>query len=205
MSRSSKPTVFIVDDETAVCSALRWLMQSVALPVETYRAAEQFLDAYSPEQPGCLILDVRMPGMSGLKLLEILRARKIQLPVLLLTGHGDVPMAVRAFKMGAVDFLEKPWNNQELLDRVQNMLQRDEQLRSARQAQTERSMRLARLTAREREVLDLLVKALSNKQIAGRLGISEKTVETHRSHIMHKMGARALAQLLSIVLRSQDS
>lgn len=205
MSQSIKPIVFIVDDEPAVCSALRWLMQSVGLAVQTYASAEQFLDAYSPEQPGCLILDVRMPGMSGLKLLETLRTRKIQLPVLLLTGHGDVPMAVRALKMGAVDFLEKPWNNQELLDRVQNMLQQDDQLRRARQAQTERSMRLGRLTPRECEVLDLLVKSLSSKQIADTLGISEKTVETHRSHVMHKMGARSLAQLLSMVLRPQDS
>jgi two-component system response regulator FixJ len=200
MTPQHEPTVFVVDDVREVRDALQWLLNSVGLPVQTYESAEQFLDAYQPERPGCLLLDMRMPGMGGLGLLESLVARDIHLPVLILTGHGSVPTAVRAMKAGAVDFLEKPYNNQELLDRVHHALEGDARLRRQREEQSAISARLDTLTPRQGEVLDRLVKGQPNKVVAAELGISERTVEAHRASIMEKMQARSVSELISMVL-----
>ena len=204
MIERNEPTVFVVDDNRDVRDALRWLMESVNLSVETYDSAEQFLDAYHSDRPGCLLLDVRMPGMGGLGLLEHLRARNIPLSVVILTGHGDVPTAVRAMKAGVVDFLEKPYNNQDLLDRIHAALERSSRLRQKNDERAATSVRLGTLTPREREVLDRLVKGQQNKIVATALGISERTVESHRAKIMQKMEARSIAELIKMTLPHPD-
>ncbi|MFN2110179.1 MAG: response regulator transcription factor [Anaerolineae bacterium] len=196
-----EPTVFVVDDDPEVQNALRWLIQSVALPVETFGSAEGFVDAVGPDRPGCLVLDVRMPGMGGLRLLENLRSLEIQLPVIVLTGHGDVPLAVRAMKAGAIDFVEKPCADQDLLDRIYSALQRDAELRAETARRAAINEQLKALTPREREILDRLMKGQANKVIAAELAISERTVESHRRHIKEKMNVRSLAELAQIVLQ----
>jgi len=198
---TSEPTVFVVDDEPEVQDALRWLIESVALPVETFGSAEGFVNAVGPDRPGCLVLDVRMPGMGGLRLLENLRSLGIRLPVIVLTGHGDVPLAVRAMKAGAIDFVEKPAADQDLLDRIYSALQRDAELRAetARRAAIDEQLQI--LTPREREILERLVKGQVHKVIAADLDISERTVESHRRHIKEKMKVRSLAELTKIVLQ----
>jgi len=198
MTRES--TVFVIDDDPEVQDALRWLIESVSVPVETFDSAEAFVNAIGPDRPGCLVLDVRMPGMGGLKLLENLRALEIRLPVIVLTGHSDVPLAVRAMKAGAMDFIEKPCADQDLLDRIYSAMQRDAALR----AETARSVaineQLKQLTPREREILERLMKGQANKVVATELGISERTVESHRRNIKGKMKVRSLAELAQIVM-----
>jgi two-component system response regulator FixJ len=196
-----EPTVFVVDDDPEVQDALRWLIESVALPVETFGSAEEFVDAVGPGRPGCLVLDVRMPGMGGLRLLENLRSLEIQLPVIVLTGHGDVPLAVRAMKAGAIDFVEKPCADQDLLDRIYSALQRDAELRAETARRAAINEQLKALTPREREILDRLMKGQANKVIAVELAISERTVESHRRHIKEKLKVRSLAELAQIVLQ----
>ncbi len=196
----TEPTVFVVDDDEAVRDSLRWLIQSVGLDVALFGSAQEFLDAYDASVPGCLVLDVRMPGLSGLDLQERLNQEQINIPVIIVTGHGDVPMAVRAMKAGAAEFIEKPFSDQVLLDQIQAAIARD---RTARKAQSDKAYigeRISRLTAREHEVMDLVVAGHSSRQIAARLGVNPKTIEAHRSHIMEKMEADGVAHLVKLVL-----
>lgn len=195
-----QPTVFVVDDDEAVRDALRLLLESAELEAETYPCAQAFLDAYDPERTGCLVLDLRMPGLSGLELQERLRENNIALPVIMLTGHGDVPAAVRALKGGAVDFLEKPYDSEVLLSRIRQAIDRDRQMREQSHRQAAVAERLEHLTPREREVLDMIAAGKANKVIAFELDISERTVELHRARIMRKMGARSLPQLMRMLL-----
>ncbi len=192
-------TVFVVDDDQAVRDSLQQLLQAVGLRVQTHASALDFLAAYRPDTPGCLVLDIRMPGMGGLDLQAQLVQEGMQLPIIFLTGHGDVPAAVRALKAGAMDFLQKPVNSQSLLDLVQQAIRRDAETRATSAEQAEITRRLETLTAREREVLDMMVAGKANKVIAVELAISERTVEFHRGKIMRKMHARSLAELVNIV------
>jgi RNA polymerase sigma factor (sigma-70 family) len=201
----NQATVFIVDDEEAVRDSLQWLLESSGLKVALFDSAEAFLQGYDPAQPGCLVVDVRMPGMSGLELQEKLTELHYSIPVIFITGHGDVPMAVQAVKHGAADFLEKPFNDKELLQIVQRCLEQDQQQRARQQQVDSTQSRLASLTPREREVMQLVVAGKLNKQIADQLNISIKTVEAHRAKVMEKAGAHSLAELVQIVLASRDS
>lgn len=199
----SEPTVFIVDDDQAVARSLRWLIESVRLKVETFSSAQEFLDGYESSKPGCLVLDVRMPGMSGLDLQERLVAQRFQVPIIFITGHGDVQMAVRAVQSGAFDFVEKPFNDQDLLDRIQKAIVFDAQRRSKNTQRVQLGSLFASLTPREREVLDLVVEGMSNKAIANSLGLSAKTVEVHRAKVMEKMHARSVADLVKMAIQNQ--
>ncbi len=194
------PTVFVVDDDQQVREALQLLMESVGLSVETFESAQAFLDRFDPQRPGCLVLDVRMPGMSGLDLQDRLLNEPIHPPVVVITGHGDVPMAVRAVQAGAVDFVEKPFNDQALLDSVHRALDRDAKQRGKVLQLMDIQSRLDRLTPREREVLDLVIKGYRNKLIAAELGVSQSTVEAHRAKVMEKMDARSLSDLMRMML-----
>jgi two-component system response regulator FixJ len=196
-------TVFVVDDDQAVRDSLQQLLQAVGLRVQTYASARDFLLAYRPDTPGCLVLDIRMPGMGGLDLQAQLVEQGVQLPIIFLTGHGDVPAAVRALKAGAMDFLQKPVNSQSLLDLVQQAIRRDGEARAQSAEKSEVVRRLATLTPREREVLDRMVAGKANKVIAVELAISERTVEFHRGKIMKKMCARSLAELVNMVSMRQ--
>ena len=195
-----EPVVFVVDDDRAARESLSWLIGSIHLCVVSFASAAEFLAAYPPGQPGCLITDVRMPGLSGLDLQAELKRRGVEIPVIVVTGHGDVPMAVRAMKAGALDFVEKPFNDQVLIDLVQKAVAKS--LAAARGQVEKRDIRARRdqLTPRERQVLDMIVAGDSNKGIAHVLGISEKTVEAHRAHVMDKMQARSLAELMKLVI-----
>jgi FixJ family two-component response regulator len=195
-----EPMVFIADDDDAVRRFLSGLIQSINLRVSAHASAQDFLDAYEPGCPGCLLLDVRMPGMSGLELQRELAERSINLPVIILTGHGDVPVAVQAMKAGAVDFIEKPFNNELLLDRIQMAVVQSVRAESVRAERNEMLKRLELLTLRERQVFDLVVAGEVNKVIAHRLTISEKTVEIHRANVMRKMDARSLAALVQMAV-----
>lgn len=195
--------VYVVDDDEAMRDSMQWLLESRGFAVECYRTAEEFLAAYTSDRPGCLLLDVRMPRMSGLELYERLRSRNYRLPVIFITGHGDVPMAVSALKKGAADFIEKPFNDQELADLVENSLERDARARQERRRQESVSSRLCSLTPREKEVLGRVVAGKLNKQIADELGISIKTVEVHRGRIMEKVGAGSLAELVQLVVAAE--
>ncbi|TAN30688.1 MAG: response regulator transcription factor [Castellaniella sp.] len=192
--------IYIVDDDEAVRDSLRWLLEANGYTVRSYAGAEEFLTAYDPNQVGVLIADVRMPGMSGLELQETLIARKAPLPIVFITGHGDVPMAVSTMKKGAVDFLEKPFNEADLRNIVAGMLsQAYERIRDA-QVQRDQQAVLGRLTAREQQVLERIVAGRLNKQIAGDLNISIKTVEAHRANIMEKLEVTTVADLMKIAL-----
>jgi two-component system response regulator FixJ len=190
--------VYVVDDDEAVRRFLRGLIQSVGLNVETYATAQEFLAAYQAGSPGCLLLDIRMPGMSGLELQAELKRRKVDLPVIILTGHGDVKVAVHAMKAGAVDFIEKPFNNELLLQSIQNAIAGSLRSGSIRIRRQEIMQRLGALTTRERQVLDLVAAGETNKGVARHLGISEKTVEIHRAKVMEKMRAKSLAELVKM-------
>ena len=192
----SEPIIFIVDDDEAVQQSLSMLVEAVGLKSKTYNRAEDFLDAYDPAQAGCLLLDIRMPGMSGLGLQSKLAAEGINIPIIVITGHGDVPMAVEAVKAGAIDFVEKPFRDQVLLDSIQKAIELDEQNRHKQSERTDVETRIALLTPREREVMDLLVLGKSNKVIAYDLGISQKTVDFHRAHTLEKMEVGSVVELL---------
>ena len=199
----SDATVFIVDDDQAVARSLRWLIETVRLKVETFASAQTFLDGYDASKPGCLVLDVRMPGMSGLELQERLAARRVyHVPIIFITGHGDVQMAVRAVQAGAFDFVEKPFNDQDLLDRIQRAIGFDAERRGKEVQRTQLRTLLTSLTPREREVMDLVVEGLSNKAIANSLGLSAKTVEVHRAKVMEKMHARSLSDLVKMAMQN---
>jgi FixJ family two-component response regulator len=200
MPPDPQPIVFVVDDDRAMRDSLRWLLESVGLSVRTYATAAEFLDDHDPAQPGCLVLDVRMPGMSGLDLQTELAQRGAELPTIVVTGHAEVAMAVRAVKAGAIDFIEKPFSDQLLLDRVRQALEIDRQSREIRIRREEARRRLASLSAREREVLSLVAAGKANKEIAAALGLSPKTVEVHRAHVMAKMAVDSLAELIRVAL-----
>jgi two-component system, LuxR family, response regulator FixJ len=194
------PTIYIVDDDEGVRNSLRFLLKSVGLLARTLSSAHEFLETYKPQQPGCLILDVRMPGMNGLELQQQLNVRGAIIPVIFITGHGDIPMAVEAMQHGAFDFLQKPFRDQDLLDRIQRALERHTQ-NCAALAQHERiRASFDSLTPREREVLALMTRGRSNKVMAAELGVSQRTVEIHRAHVMEKTGAASLAQLVRMAL-----
>lgn len=193
-------TIFIVDDDEAVRDSLRWLLEANGYRVKSFSGGEQFLEAYDPEQVGVLIADVRMPGMSGLELQEALIARQAPLPIVFITGHGDVPMAVSTIKKGAIDFLEKPFNETDLRNIVARMLEQATERVSQAQAQKNHQAILNRLTAREQQVLERIVAGRLNKQIAGDLNISIKTVEAHRANIMEKLEVTTVADLMKIAL-----
>ncbi len=188
--------VFVVDDDLSVREAIESLIRSVGLRVETFETAQEFLRSTRPDAPGCVVLDVRLPGLSGLDLQRELAAHGINLPVIFITGHGDIPMSVRAMKAGALEFLTKPFRDQDLLDAIQQALERDLSARQQRTETAELRERFDSLTSREREVIGLVVSGLLNKQIAGELGTSEVTIKIHRSQVMKKMGAGSLAELV---------
>ena len=195
-----RPTVFVVDDDAAVRDSLKMLLKSVGQLVETFGSAQEFLDAYRDDRPGCLVLDIRMPGMSGLELQAKLNERRAILPVIFITGHGDVPMAVEAMQAGAVDFIQKPFRDQDLLDRINQALDKDSANRAALAEKGAIATRLATLTPREHEVMELVVRGKANKVIAGDLNLSQRTVEIHRARVMEKMQAASLAHLVRMVL-----
>jgi len=193
-----EPTVFIVDDDDAVRRFLSGLIESIELRVEAFASARDFLETYEPGQPGCLVLDVRMPGMSGLELQSKLAEQAVDLPVIILTGHGNVQLAVHAMQAGAIDFVEKPFDNELLLDRIQKAVAENVRAGSERIKRNEIAERMQLLTPREREVLDLVVAGQTNKGVARHLDISEKTVEIHRANVMRKMQAKSLADLVKM-------
>jgi FixJ family two-component response regulator len=195
---SGKPAVYVVDDDPSVRVAMERLLKSVGLTVKTFASAQEFLDQTTPEWSGCLIVDLRMPGMGGLDLQDQLSTRQVSLPVIFLTGYGTVPASVRAMKSGAVDFLEKPVDDQTLLDAVHKALERD---RGARRDQAEMQAlhrRLAALTPREYEVLTFIISGRLNKQAAAELGTTEKTIKVHRARIMEKLQCASLAELVRL-------
>jgi len=193
-------TVYIVDDDEAVRDSLRWLLEANTYRVKSFASAEAFLAEYREDNPGILIVDVRMPGMSGLQLQEELLARNSHMPVVFITGHGDVPMAVNTMKKGAVDFLEKPFNETDLRDIVARMFVIANETLQKQQTKREHDAMLGRLTAREQQVLERIVAGRLNKQIADDLGISIKTVEAHRANIMEKLQVTTVADLMKVAL-----
>ena len=193
-------TVFVVDDDDAVRNSMRWLVESVGLPVETYASAREFLETHDPNRPGCLVLDVRMPGMSGLDLQEKLHEKGIVIPIIVVTGHGDVPTAVRAIKAGAVEFIEKPVNDQLLLDTIQRCIDKDTEYRQESATRSVIAARYMSLTPREREVMAQVVAGEPNKVIARNLDLSAKTIEAHRAAVMRKMEAESLASLVHMAI-----
>jgi two-component system, LuxR family, response regulator FixJ len=188
----SGPAVFVVDDDEPVRHALKMLIESAGMKVETFASADEFLAEYDRRRPGCLVLDVRMPGMSGLNLQDKLLSERISIPVIMITGHGDVAMAVGAVKKGAVDFLQKPFDDEVLLQRVRQAMQLDAERREDQARSNAFQARLDRLTPREQEVLDLLLAGKGNKEIAFELGLSRKTIDIHRAHVMMKLGVDSL-------------
>jgi FixJ family two-component response regulator len=194
--KEQDPIVFVIDDDKMIRDGLQSLIRSVGLRVETFASAQEFLAAQRPDAPACLVLDVRMPGLSGLDLQNQLTGSNIYVPVIFITGHGDIPMSVRAMKDGAHEFLTKPVRGQDLLDAIQKAIVSDRNLRKERAEVDEIRRRFQSLTPRENQVLDLVVAGLLNKQIADELGMSELTVKTHRAHLMEKTQADSLAHLV---------
>jgi len=203
---NATPTVFVVDDDEPVRDAIAMLLDTVDLPYETFASAQAFLSTYDKARTGCLVLDIRMPGMSGLELQEHLQRIHAPIPIVFITGHGDIPMAVEAMKRGAVDFIRKPFRDQELLDRIQEALTQDEDQRAAYQNLEEIRARVQSLTPREFEVFQRVADGQANKVVAIELGISERTVEIHRSQVMQKTRARTLADLvrMKLILEQAD-
>lgn len=199
---SYRPTVFVVDDDEALRTSLKWLIESAGMQVLSFASARAFLDAYPQYRgrAGCLLVDVRMPGMSGLELHGCLADFDIRLPVIIITGHGDVAMAVRAMKAGALDFIEKPFNDEDLLGSIHRGLDLDVKQRREQLRRAEIAARLAQLTPREHEVMDLVTDGKSNREIAAQLSVSAKTVEAHRARVMEKMQAHSLAELVRMAL-----
>ncbi len=199
----NKQTVFIVDDDEPVRGALQLLMKSVGHDAKTFATGNEFLASCGPEISGCLVLDIRMPGMSGLELQEKLHKQGVNIPIIFITGHGDVPMAVEAMKQGALEFLQKPFREQDLVDLVNQALEENENSHKLALQRTEIAPRIAKLTPRERQIMDMIVQGKANKVIAIDLGVSQRTVETHRTRIMRKMQAKSLAELVQMAVRLQ--
>ena len=193
-----RPTVAVVDDDASVCRSLRRLLMSAGYDVLPFPSAAAFLDGYRPGSCGCLVLDILLPGITGLDLQQELTARGITVPVVFITGHGDIPMSVRAMKAGAVDFLTKPFDPEGLLKSIDQALRLDAQRRADQAEIDDIQARLARLTPREREVMEHVVTGLLNKEIASELGIAEKTIKVHRARVMEKMGVESLAELVHL-------
>lgn len=202
--REQTPTVFVVDDDDAVREAVRLLLRSVGQAVETFHSPRAFLERFDPARPGCALLDIRMPEMSGLELQEALAERHALLPIIFITGHGDVQIAVRAMQAGALDFVEKPFNDQQLLERVNRALSLDTRNREALARREAIAERRERLTPREREVMQRIVEGQPNKVIAIELGLSERTVELHRAKVMEKMQASSLAVLVRMAMELRE-
>jgi two-component system, LuxR family, response regulator FixJ len=200
-----EPTVFVVDDEPILCQAMEFLFNSIGMKVRTFGSAREFLDDYDPAYSGCLLLDIRMPVMCGLELQKILRDRGIELPIIVITGHGDIQIAVETMKMGAVDFIEKPFRDQTLIAVVQKAIAIDRQKRQARQNMSEIKTQYDKLSDREKEVMRSVVAGKINKHIARELSLSQKTVEFHRSHVMRKMQAESLADLVKMANLIQET
>ncbi len=194
----TEPTVFLVDDDSAVRKALELLMETAKFSAESFATAKDFLAVFDADRPGCLVLDLRMPGMSGIKLQQELAARGSIIPVIFLTGHGDISMSAQAFRSGAVDFMEKPFDEGLLLERIQEAIQLDQSNRKALARRADAAARLKSLTPREREVMWLVAAGKASKVIARELGLSHRTVETHRSRIMEKTGSGSLAELIEL-------
>ena len=201
MKQDANPAVFVVDDDTSMRQAIGSLIRSVGLRVETFATAHDFLQSKALDVPGCVVLDVRLPGLSGLDLQRELTSRGIMLPIIFITGYGDIPMSVRAMKAGALEFLTKPFRDQDLLDAIQQALEQGRVMRQQKAGAADLRQRFDALTSREREVMRLVVAGLLNKQIASELGISEITVKLHRGQAMKKMGADSLAALVKMAER----
>ncbi|MFC1639193.1 response regulator transcription factor [Gemmatimonadota bacterium] len=199
-----KPRVFIVDDDQGVRESVRILMRSIGVESEAYPSADEFLERHDPDKPGCLVLDVRMPGMSGLELQERLTSLGSTLPVIFITAHGDVPMAVEAVRAGAMDFVQKPFRDQELIDRIQDAFAANSKIREKLRDLGRINERIASLTPREHEVMERVVEGSANKVIAIDLGLSQRTVEIHRARVMSKMEADSVSQLVQMVMRARE-
>ncbi|HJS92309.1 MAG TPA: response regulator transcription factor [Steroidobacteraceae bacterium] len=200
MAKKSPPTVFVVDDDESVRGSLRFLLRSAGLESRAFGSAQEFLASYDAAQPGCLVLDVRMPGMNGLELQQELNLRGAIIPVIFITGHGDIPMAVEAMQHGAHDFLQKPFRDEDLIERVRRALAKDAKARASLEEHKAIRGRLDSLTPREREVLALMARGKPNKIMAHELGVSQRTVEIHRARVMEKSGAASLAELVRMVM-----
>jgi FixJ family two-component response regulator len=194
------PTAYVVDDDEAIRTLWRWLMESNGIAVRTFSAAMEFIQCYERDAPGCLVLDLRLPGMSGLELQKYLKQKGVEIPIVFVTGHGDVATAVTAIKGGAVDFIEKPFSYREVLSIIEKAFRRDAENRDRRARQASAAARIALLTERERAVLQRIIAGKQNKVIAGELDISVKTVEFHRSKLMEKMGVDSVAELVQLTL-----
>lgn len=199
---TDSPVVFIVDDDEAICESLRLLIGDIGLEVRTFTSAREFLEKYDSSRPGCLVLDVRMSGMSGLELQSRLRELGHSIPTIIITGHGDVPMAVEAMKAGAMDFIEKPFRDQVLLDSIQKAIDLDLRIRRQHKERQDVQARIQHLTQREREVMDRLIAGKSNKTIAFDLGISQKTVDFHRANILEKVGCASVVELVRLAQKA---
>ena len=202
---TAAPVVFVVDDDASVRSSLKFLLSTVGLQAQTFDSADSFLHKHRPEVPSCLVLDVRLPGLSGLDFQRELAARNICIPIVFLTGHGDIPMSVRAMKAGAVEFLTKPFRDQDLLDAVRVALDRDRARREQETEMTDLRRRFYSLTSREQEVVSMVVAGMLNKQIAAELGTAESTVKVQRSRAMEKMQAESLADLIKMIQKLQPA
>jgi FixJ family two-component response regulator len=200
MYSDQAPTAYIVDDDESIRTLWRWLMESNGIAVRTFATAAEFIESYRNGSAGCLVLDLKLPGMSGLELQEYLNRRGIEIPIVFVTGHGDVPAAVSALKGGAVDFIQKPFSHRDVLSIIEKAFQRDAEIRRTRVERLAVSGRLAALTDRERDVLRRVIEGKPNKIIAGELDISMKTVEFHRSKVMEKMGVDSVAALVQLTL-----
>lgn len=198
------PTAYVVDDDESIRTLWRWLMESNGIAVRTFATAEEFIESYRNGGAGCLVLDIKLPDMSGLELQEYLNGRDIEIPIVFVTGHGDVPAAVSALKGGAVDFIQKPFSHREVLAIIANAFQRDAELRDRRARQSRIAGRLATLTEREREVLQRVIEGKPNKIIASELDISVKTVEFHRAKVMEKTGVDSVAELVQVAMQQSE-